>query len=116
MSDQSEERELKACPFCGEQRAFVHAFGNREYRRCVYIICRNCGAFGPNADAEQDASDDEFRVAGIAAWNRRALLDAKLAEELEGYPRWWIGSPSTQFSRLNDLLSRAAQALRGKMD
>ncbi|HDR9087326.1 TPA: Lar family restriction alleviation protein [Burkholderia vietnamiensis] len=53
------ERELKPCPFCGGD-------GHVAYRGDHFVTCRECKAFGPDAESDETA---------IALWNRRTTPD-----------------------------------------
>ena len=52
--------ELKPCPFCGEQE-FI-SVRNGMNAVAAWVICNNCGCYGPTEDTKAEA---------ITAWNRR---------------------------------------------
>lgn len=67
--------ELKPCPFCGST--------DIEVEGCVdYIVCRNCGCFGP------DSKPYTFDAA-IERWNTRAertCTFSKRKDDKDPYP------------------------------
>jgi Lar family restriction alleviation protein len=58
MSDKNKTEELKACPFCGDERVAITSNGHEM--SCVY--CEVCGAEGANAKTDALA---------FAVWNTR---------------------------------------------
>lgn len=42
--------EIKACPFCGNEKANAHSFGN-----VFYLKCEGCNACGPDGKNEEEA-------------------------------------------------------------
>jgi Lar family restriction alleviation protein len=53
------EQTLKPCPFCGSS-----ALDIKEANPNYYVVCRNCGAEGPEAEGSELA---------CSHWNTRAI-------------------------------------------
>lgn len=74
--------ELKPCPFCGGEDAFVE----QSTFASSYVICNNCMARGPDSTQDSDDEDEPGRDAAITAWNTRLSHSAEkqaLIEALE---------------------------------
>lgn len=106
---------LKPCPFCGEEEKLEYA-GDGDF-----IICKNCGTFGPDSanciplfDSDATAEKDA-RANAIKLWNQRALVvePPTVPCEVPGgcpnpavYEAWWrkrdpfLGTPTGHLARV----------------
>jgi len=78
--------ELKPCPFCGQQDAFVEQLdSDASVVICQGMVDENsaCLSRGPVGVQQSDMEDQPGREAAIAEWNRRAQ-----PTEAEGVERW----------------------------
>ena len=64
----AEEIALLPCPFCGDEGQIIRAVGE------TWVLCKSCKASGTACSSHE---------AGIAAWNRRALVKKAREEERE---------------------------------
>lgn len=72
------ERELRACPFCGQDAAALYRnYSNRAKKYFTWAECDVCGARSKAVTSNDDpAENDEWANLAcrkaIAAWNMRA--------------------------------------------
>ena len=65
--------ELKPCPFCGNERAYLNE-KQAGWRKVEFVYCSQCGTEGPAVPQGQDS------VAEAAMrWNKRAKKVAEFA-------------------------------------
>lgn len=88
--------ELKPCPFCGQQDAFVEQLDSDA----SVVICQGmidehsaCLARGPVGVQQSEMEDQPGRDAAIAEWNRRA--QPAEAEGVELVPFWVLFDATT---------------------
>ena len=68
--------ELKECPFCGCDDAYLSSsYSERARRFFVYVTCENCRAqgtrYGCSNDPEKGGWNNDASKRAINAWNRR---------------------------------------------
>jgi len=59
--------DCKPCPFCGVLNPSIES-KNISIHRLYWVMCNNCGAFGPN---------DLGKSGAVAMWNLRREYDPK---------------------------------------
>lgn len=72
MTTKTDDIKLLACPFCGGQNLDI------EMDDPPYVMCHDCGAYGP------DTLKPDARPSDVAeVWNRRAAVEADRREYLD---------------------------------
>jgi len=61
-------KDLKPCPFCGNDAEGLHDSYMRKDFQGISIRCKNCGADGPWADTIEGAKEE---------WNKRVISEQK---------------------------------------
>jgi len=100
-------RELLPCPFCG--CAATLRVGERMLVD-AHVICEGCSAEGPGFGA--DATEGDFTMEALEAWNRRAAPEGFVMVPVEPTPERLAAAALAVLAPANgdmELARRAAQ-------